>query len=647
MPPFVPFVRNTVEFGIFLEILGRVIIVDGRQPIEILNFREKSVKDRFLEVKGMAGKDEKIPDPKDVEKEISEFLSEKFGGRVKLITPMVTPSEMSVDETGETPKKKAIDFSLKPEELEVYLDQYVVKQDEAKAILSTKVCTHFNRVKYAESTGTEHRPILGNIKNNILMVGPTGVGKTYVIKLIADKIGVPFVKADATKFSETGYVGGDVEDLMRDLVREADDDIELAQYGIVYIDEIDKIAASHHLIGPDVSRTGVQRALLKPMEETDVDLKVPHDPISMLEEIERYRKTGQRKKRVINTKNILFIMSGAFSDLGEVTKKRVVDQGIGFGASIKSGDRPMAYLKYLRPQDLVEFGFETEFVGRLPVITVFEELTEEDLFSILKNPNNPVILSKKLDFKAYGIDVKFSDGALKAIAHLAYKEGTGARSLVSVVEKVLMKLEKRLPSKGVSHVAVTEEVVDDPGKALEEMLSQDSAVRAKWAEAYAAVCKGEKAAIRQYVTDNEAMLTQGAEGGLSESRRELISEIYGAGISDIDGVMARIESRSEQLKEIQAYFCRSQGLNVRIDEEAMDGLILDMETDRLTPGDFYKRLTGDFQYAFKLVRDSTGQKDFVITRAALEDHEAFLNDLVKRSYVREGDPFEDWMDREE
>ena len=187
--------------------------------------------------------------------------------------------------------------------------------------------------------------MVGSIKNNVLMIGPTGVGKTYIIKLIADKIGVPFVKGDATKFSETGYVGGDVEDLVRDLVREADDDIELAQFGIVYIDEIDKIASSRNLIGADVSRTGVQRALLKPMEETDVDLKVPHDPISMIQEIEQFRKTGQRDKRSVNTGNILFIMSGAFTDLAPIIKKRLSKQGIGFGAHIRNQRRAGRYSK--------------------------------------------------------------------------------------------------------------------------------------------------------------------------------------------------------------------------------------------------------------------------------------------------------------
>ena len=186
------------------------------------------------------------------------------------------------------------------------------------------------------SSSDSAHDMVGSIKNNVLMIGPTGVGKTYLIKLIAKKIGVPFVKGDATKFSETGYVGGDVEDLVRDLVREADDNIELAQHGIIYIDEIDKIAGSRNMIGADVSRTGVQRALLKPMEETEVDLKVPHDPISMLQEIERFRKTGNREKRSVNTKNILFIMSGAFGDLTEIIHRRMTSQNIGFGAAVRT-----------------------------------------------------------------------------------------------------------------------------------------------------------------------------------------------------------------------------------------------------------------------------------------------------------------------
>jgi ATP-dependent protease Clp ATPase subunit len=193
------------------------------------------------------------------------------------------------------------------------------------------------------------------------MIGPTGVG-TYIVKLIAQKLGVPFVKGDATKFSETGYVGGDVEDLVRDLVYEAKGNLELAQYGIIYLDEVDKIAASPNLVGPDVSRSGVQRALLKPMEETEVDLKVPHDPVSQMEALMEFQKTGKREKKKINTKHILFIMSGAFNGLDEIVKKRLNRQGIGFGAEIRSKDEKTEYLKKVKAEDLI-ITVSVRFIG--------------------------------------------------------------------------------------------------------------------------------------------------------------------------------------------------------------------------------------------------------------------------------------------
>ena len=190
------------------------------------------------------------PIPKRSRGELSEFLTKKFGGSVKLANPISMPQQESSD-TVETPivRTESIDFDLKPEELIAYLDQYLIKQDSAKAVLGTKICTHFNRIRHRQSLDEEIGDMVGSIKNNILMLGPTGVGKTYMVRLIAHKIGVPFVKGDATKFSETGYVGGDVEDLVRDLVREADGDMDRAQYGIIYIDEIDKIASSRNLVG--------------------------------------------------------------------------------------------------------------------------------------------------------------------------------------------------------------------------------------------------------------------------------------------------------------------------------------------------------------------------------------------------------------
>jgi ATP-dependent Clp protease ATP-binding subunit ClpX len=391
----------------------------------------------------MADDERKVPDQKELEKELSDYLSKKYGAQVKIVSPMMLPKAAEQEaEGGTTAGSEAVNkiqFEMKPEELEAYLDEYVIKQDEAKAILATKVCTHFNRIKHElQSEKFQDPTVVGRIKNNIIMIGPTGVGKTYMVKLIANKLGVPFVKGDATKFSETGYVGGDVEDLVRDLVNEANDDIELAQYGIVYIDEIDKIASSQNLIGPDVSRTGVQRALLKPMEETDVDMKVPHDPISQIQAIEQYRKTGKREKQVINTRNILFIMSGAFTALAEIVKKRVKKQGIGFGADLSSKTEEEQFLRMVKSEDLIQYGFETEFVGRLPVVSVFEELSVDDLYEILKNPKNPVINAKKADFRAYDIDIRFEDEALRLLAEQAQEERTGARGLVSVMEKAVL-----------------------------------------------------------------------------------------------------------------------------------------------------------------------------------------------------------------
>lgn len=571
---------------------------------------------------------EKTPNPKEIEKEISDFLAKKFGGSVKMVSPLVMPQEVTTEKVEEpTKKEKKINFDLKPEDLISYLDQYIVKQDNAKAILATKICTHFNRIKRSETSPDDIKDMIGSIKNNILMFGPTGVGKTFIIKLIANKIRVPFVKGDATKFSETGYVGGDVEDLVRDLVREANGDIELAQYGIIYIDEIDKIASNRNIIGVDVSRSGVQRALLKPMEETEVDLKVPHDPISMIQEIERFRKTGKRDKRAVNTNNILFIMSGAFGDLARIVKKRIADQEIGFGAKIKDSRDDTDFLKHVKSEDLIEFGFESEFVGRLPVKAVFEKLTEDDLFEILKNPSNPIILGKKLDFAAYGIDIKFEDKALRILAKNAFNENTGARGLVSAVEGALLLFEKKLPSSDIKKFSVTASVIEDPERSLETLMASSN--RSKANETFEKLLFEEKESIKKYLNLNKQNLTEKYGLTLTPSRIEVVASYYSTHIMDIEKVIKKIKSFYDDIKNIELYFFKNHDINIVLEDDAIDFIMEQFENSANNLENFYKQLTMHFEHGLKLIREKTGRNRFFITKNALVDPDSFISNLIK------------------
>lgn len=580
----------------------------------------------------MNTKDMNIPNPQEIEKEISDFLTKKYGNRVKVVSPIVMPDEeASGDEAEGGSYEHKVDFSLRPEELIAHLDQYIIRQDQAKRILSTKICTHFNRIQHQESSGNKDE-FEGRIKNNIIMIGPTGVGKTYMIKLIAKKIGVPFVKADATKFSETGYVGGDVEDMVRELVRESDNDIEMAQYGIVYIDEIDKIAGSKQHYGADVSRAGVQRALLKPMEETDVEMKAQNDPISMIQEVEQFRKTGKREKRSINTRNILFIVSGAFSELPEIVRERTTDSSIGFGAKINENRYEEATLQQVKAEDLVEYGFESEFIGRLPVRSVFERLSKQDLFDILKNPNNPIILSKRLDFATYGIDVRFSDDALELLAQRAYEENTGARGLVSVIEQALIPFETRLPSMNVRRFPVTAETIENPGKTIEKLdPGHDKTERE---EAFALIQEQNRSYLIDYLTNNRKMLSENYGLPLSQYRIERIADFYWANVVEIGTAISRIKNHYDIIKKIEINFYNRHDLNLVLEEDAIDFIAEKMATLSLNIDQIYRKISDDFEYGLKLIRDKTGKNRFFISKYALEQPEAFLENLIKTEFAR-------------
>ena len=577
-------------------------------------------------------------DIKEIQKDLSDYLTKKYGRKIQFagFGPIPEPAGEKVEE-GEKEKQpglSAIHFNMKPEELKAYLDEYLVKQDDAKEVLATKVCTHFNRIKMFEmSRKYKQQESVGEIKNNIIMIGPTGVGKTFLVKLIARKIGVPFVKGDATKFSETGYVGGDVEDLVRDLVYEAKGNVELAQYGIIYLDEVDKIAASPNLVGPDVSRSGVQRALLKPMEETEVELKVPHDPVSQMEALMEFQKTGKREKKKINTKNILFIMSGAFNSLDEMVKKRLNRQGIGFGAEIRSKDEKMEYLKKVKAEDLIEYGFESEFIGRLPVVTVFEHLEVDDLYKILRNPKSPIILGKKRDFKAYNIHLQFEDESLRRIAENAFQERTGARGLVSAVERVLLKFEHTLPSTNIRHLVVTRAMVDDPAGELKKILDH-------------ADDPGQEAAFQELLAEEEknleALLREKAEEWqerygirFSDERIQLITRRSVETQTDVDGVVEEIQAIHQAAREFAEKFSLRNDLGVSFTEEAIDRLVEKVWKEGLDPGDYLGKSFQNYEHGLKLIREKTGKREFSISAEGMENPEQFLNGLIQETYRSE------------
>lgn len=572
-----------------------------------------------------------LADQQQLERDLAEYLSKKY--RTKGGPSPVNPLHgFDLDDGDDSGVFSRINFEMRPEELVAYLDQYIVKQDEAKAVLATKICTHFNRARYLAKHGkSDAADGVGLIKNNVLMIGPTGVGKTYMVKLIAAKLGVPFVKGDATKFSETGYVGGDVEDLVRDLVHEAGDDLELAQYGIIYIDEIDKIAASHNLVGPDVSRTGVQRALLKPMEETDVDLKVAHDPISQIQAIEAYRKTGKKEKRVLNTRHVLFIMSGAFPDLPEVIKRRLHKNEMGFGATVKAKSLDREYYRQLTSRDLVDFGFETEFVGRLPVTVQLEELGADDLYQILRNPNNPVIISKKRDFAAYGISLHFEDEALKILAANAAELKTGARGLVSAVERALLPFEKHLPSTDIKELLVTTELVEQPKPHLQRVLTcspDDPEACARLGKAV----RAERLELLKMIAKREPLYADQLEEPLTPARMDLIADEYYRAAMSLGAAFERVILRLEQIRDYEATFFDRYGIKITLSPEAESLVISNAAEEGLSVPRYCHKLSHILEPGLKLVQDKTGRAEFLLAERSIEDTEAWLHGLIQEHF---------------
>ncbi len=383
------------------------------------------------------------------------------------------PNPPHADDTPDPLLEQIRAFTLKPREVRDYLDRFVVKQEEAKKVLAVSVCDHYNHVRRCLEEPELRQQDYA--KPNIILLGPTGVGKTYLMRCIARLIGVPFTKADATKFSETGYVGSDVEDIVRDLVKAADGNTELAQYGIIYIDEIDKIAGQSSGQGRDVSGRGVQINLLKLMEETEVNLHSQTDLIGQMQAVmEMQRSGGKAQKRTINTRHMLFIVSGAFDKLSDIVRARIDHSRIGFkqgGATLTRDREETDYLPQVETSDFIKFGFEPEFIGRLPVRVVCEQLKAPDLEEILMNAEGSVLRQFQEDFQGYEIGLHTTPEAIKEIAQRAEREKTGARGLMTVLERALRDFKYELPSTPIRSLELTAELLADPQATLQGLLA--------------------------------------------------------------------------------------------------------------------------------------------------------------------------------
>lgn len=363
-------------------------------------------------------------------------------------------------------------FSLRPSDVARYLSRFVIGQTEAKKVLSVALCDHFQHVRLCQE-GLE-APFYQ--KQNVLLLGPTGVGKTHLIRSAAELIGVPFVKADATKFSETGYVGADVDDLVRDLVRKAGGNLRKASHGIIYLDEVDKLATRGETGTRDVSGRGVQTNLLKLMEDGDVPLVSPNDVTGQLQAaMSAMRGGGAPQAETLNTRHILFIVSGAFSGMDQGIRRRLeAERQRDPGSAPRPPKQADAdwYFARAATADLITYGLEPEFVGRLPVRVACHGLDTDDLFDVLRKSESSLIHQYERAFAAYGITCEFTDEGLRRLAQLAASERTGARGLMTVCERVFRELKFKLPSSGVTRFHVTADLVDAPAVALKKLLRE-------------------------------------------------------------------------------------------------------------------------------------------------------------------------------
>jgi endopeptidase Clp ATP-binding regulatory subunit ClpX len=507
----------------------------------------------------------------ELERELKDVLRRAHISIANLgVLPGLQPKEPPAPDVPDSAKRLAgiKDFSLKPRDIRDYLDRFVIRQDEAKKVLSVAVCDHYNHVR--RCLADPEFATRDYAKHNIVLLGPTGVGKTYLVRCIAKLVGVPFVKADATKFSETGYVGRDVEDLVRDLVKAADGDADLAQYGIIYLDEVDKIAAAPMEAGRDVSGRGVQVNLLKLMEETDVNLVSQTDLLGQMQAVFEMQRGKGPGKRLINTRHILFIVSGAFDRLAEQVKRRVESSPIGFAAPAPGERAESHYLRQAQTRDLVQYGFEPEFVGRLPVRVVCDPLSVEDLEQILLKSEGNVLEQYRQDFAGYQIEMNLSSEAIRRIAEKAHAEKTGARGLMTVMERIFRDFKFETPSTAVRRLDLDREAVDEPAESLRRLLE-----------------------------DKEAM-----------GRATVEAEIL----------------------EFAAAFTRETGIVLAFSKGASD-LLVDLSLKEGKPArSLCRERFRDLEYGVRLIARNTGSTQFTVTKKLAADPAAELSKAVAASF---------------
>jgi len=504
--------------------------------------------------------------PEEFQRQLTDFVRQHFQGPKDQTGDAAAAQEVSgAGDEARAKDDDEFEFKHKPRDVKEYLDRFVIKQDEAKKVLSVALCDHYHHVRLA----IEGKESPNYAKQNVILIGPTGVGKTYLIRSAAELIGVPFVKADATKFSETGYVGGDVEDMVRDLVRLAGGDVQRAQYGIIYIDEIDKIGASSNSSGRDVSGRGVQTNLLKLMEETEVPSRSQNDIAGQIQAMMDMQR-GRKAPSTINTKHILFIVSGAFDGLEKIARKRMRDAAIGFAAREQRLETPEEVLAAAQTRDFIEFGFEPEFIGRLPVRVVCHSLNTDDLFQILKSSEGSIIRQYEQDFAAYGIEVLFSDEGLRRIAERAADEQTGARGLMTVCERVFREIKFELPSTAVKRFVVTPELVENPAAELKKVLTDPNSE--------------ERIVARQFV------------------------------------------------EEFAHRFQELHGIKITFSPAATELLVTEALDKKQSVRDLCARRFKDYQFGLKLITQNSGAKEFTIDTDAVEAPDKVLSDMVVASY---------------